>query len=80
MKIISEHDLRLYNGEDNERMHVAYKGTIYYVTDCPKWRRGLHENQYFPGQDLTYELDHEAPHTGGVFSHPCLEIVGRLLE
>ena len=37
-------------------MYVAYAGVVYDVTDCPKWRRGLHENLHWPGQDLTAEL------------------------
>jgi len=46
-KIFSELELRLYNGEDNERMYVAYKGIVYDITDCPKWRSGLHELIHF---------------------------------
>jgi predicted heme/steroid binding protein len=74
----SESQLHLFNGEDEERMYVAYKGIIYDVTDCPKWRRGIHEGLHFPGQDLSIELDTEAPRAGGVFSHPCVKIVGRV--
>ena len=77
-KIITSNQLRLCNGDDEERMYVAYKGTVYDVTDCPKWRRGIHEGLHFPGQDLSEELDSQAPHAGGVFSHPCVIIVGRL--
>ena len=77
-RTLTEAELRLYNGEDHERMYVAYKGLVYDVTDCPKWRRGLHEGLHFPGQDLSSELDNQAPHAGGVFSHPCVLLVGRL--
>ena len=77
-KQITENQLRLFNGEDEERMYVAYKGIVYDVTDCPKWRQGMHEGLHFPGQDLSAELDNDAPHAGGVFSHPCVRIVGRL--
>ena len=76
--IIHENQLRLYNGDDKDRMYVAYKGIVYDVTDCPKWRRGIHEGLHIPGQDLSTELDNQAPHAGGVFSHPCVKIVGRL--
>ena len=51
-------------------MYVAFEGVVYDVTDCPKWRRGIHENQHWPGQDLTAELA-AAPHTASVFTHPC---------
>ena len=71
-------ELRLYNGDDKDCMYVAYKGIVYDVTDCPKWRRGIHEGRHFPGQDLSAELDNDAPHAGGVFSHPCVIVVGRL--
>ena len=77
-RIFTESELCLYNGDDDELMYVAYKGIVYDVTNCPKWRSGLHEGQHFPGQDLSTELDNEAPHAGGVFSHPCVIIVGRL--
>jgi predicted heme/steroid binding protein len=76
--IITETELHLYNGDDYDRMYVAYKGIVYDVTDCPKWRRGLHEGQHLPGQDLSHELDNLAPHAGGVLSHPCIRVVGRL--
>jgi len=79
-QIISRNDLRLFNGEDKDRVYVAYKNKVYDVTDCPKWRYGLHGGVHFPGQDLTYELDNNAPHAGGVFSHPCVKIVGFLAE
>ena len=78
-RTLTEAELRQYNGEDQDRMYVAYKGLIYDVTDCPKWRRGMHEGLHFPGQDLSKELDNQAPHAGGVFSHPCVVLVGRLV-
>jgi predicted heme/steroid binding protein len=77
---ISRDDLRFFNGEDKDRIYVAYKGTVYDVSDCPRWHRGLHEGVHFPGQDLTKELDNDAPHTGGVFSHPCVKVVGHLTD
>lgn len=74
--ILTEQDLRRYDG-DGEPMYVAFEGIIYDVTDCPKWRTGLHEGLHFPGQDLTGELL-EAPHTEEVFQRPCVKRVGRL--
>jgi len=68
--------LRRYDGE-TERMYIAYQGVVYDVTDCPKWWRGIHENQHFPGQDLTSELP-DAPHGVEVFDHPCVRRVGVL--
>ncbi len=77
-RIFTKSDLHRFNGEDEDEMYVAYKGIVYDVTDCPKWRRGMHEGLHFPGQDLSQELDNDAPHAGGVFSHPCVVVVGRL--
>ena len=74
-----ERELRAYTGERGMPMYVAYAGVVYDVTRCPKWRRGIHENQHWPGQDLTAEMK-DAPHTGDVFDHPCAVRVGRLIE
>lgn len=58
-------------------MYVACRGVVYDVTECPKWRTGMHEALHFPGLDLTSELP-EAPHGDEVFSRPCVKRVGRL--
>lgn len=72
-------ELRRNNGERGARKYVAYDGQVYDVTDCPKWRRGLHEGLHFPGQDLTSELP-EAPHHREVFERPCVRLVGPLVD
>ena len=77
-KRISSYELRLFNGDDDDRRYVAYRGIVYDETDCPKWQTGLHEGQHFPGQDLTKELKIDAPHAGEVFNHPCVKVAGRL--
>jgi predicted heme/steroid binding protein len=71
--------LRIFNGEDHPKIYVAYQGVVYDVTNCPKWRNGIHEQLHFPGQDLTSELV-EAPHEEEVFSRPCISPVGRLVS
>ena len=73
----TEQQLRAYTGERGKRMYIAFQGVVYDVTDCPKWRRGLHENQHWPGQDLTAEMA-EAPHADNVLAHPCCKRVGAL--
>jgi predicted heme/steroid binding protein len=78
-RLFREWELRAYIGERGMPMYVAYAGVVYDVTRCPKWRRGLHENQHWPGQDLTAEMD-DAPHTADVFNHPCVKRVGRLAD
>jgi predicted heme/steroid binding protein len=70
-------ELRQHDGESGRRMYVAFRGVVYDVTDCPKWRTGMHEQLHFPGQDLTGELP-DAPHASEVFQRPCVKRVGRL--
>ena len=74
---ITEMELRRNTGERGTRKFVAYKGLVYDVTDCPKWRLNMHENLHFAGQDLTSELP-DAPHEQEVFVRPCVKFVGKL--
>jgi len=76
-RIFTEAQLRLYNGEDDPRIYIAYQGIVYDVSDCPRWRRGMHERLHFPGQDLSGEIG-DAPHGADVFTRPCVRVVGRL--
>jgi predicted heme/steroid binding protein len=76
-RIVTLAELRRNNGDLGSRKFVAYRGIVYDVTDCPRWRLELHERLHFAGQDLTGELD-EAPHKADVFSRPCVRVVGRL--
>ena len=77
LRTISHAELRRHNGERGSRKYIAYRGLVYDVTDCPKWRPDLHEQLHFAGQDLTSELP-DAPHQEDVFLRPCVKIVGRL--
>ena len=74
--IVTFLELRRNNGDRGSRKFIAYKGIVYDVTDCPKWRTEMHEKLHFPGQDLTSELP-DAPHKEEVFIHDCVKIVGR---
>jgi predicted heme/steroid binding protein len=74
----TERSLHRYDGEDGP-MYIAFQGVVYDVTDCPHWRRGIHQDQHFPGQDLTGELP-QAPHGPEVFAHPCARRVGILVS
>ncbi len=76
-RIVSESELRRNTGEHGTRKYIAYKGIVYDVTDCPKWRNELHEQLHFAGQDLTFEFP-EAPHQEEVFIRPCIKVVGAL--
>ena len=76
-RIVKMTELRRNNGDFGARKFIAHDGIVYDVTDCPRWRKDMHERQHFPGQDLTSELD-EAPHKEDVFRRPCVKVVGRL--
>lgn len=78
-RLITESELRRNTGERGSRKFIAHQGIVYDVTDCPKWRLGLHENLHFPGQDLTGELP-DAPHKAEVFTRPCVKVVGKLKQ
>ncbi len=76
-RLITLTELRRNTGAHGTRLWIAMDGLVYDVTDCPKWRSGLHEGLHFAGQDLTGEFP-EAPHKEEVFKHECAGIVGRL--
>jgi predicted heme/steroid binding protein len=76
-RIVTLAELRRNNGDLGQPKYVAHAGIVYDVSDCPRWRREMHERLHFPGQDLTAELE-EAPHKADVFSRPCVRAVGRL--
>ena len=76
LRTITEFELRRNSGERGARKYIAYRGLVYDVTDCPKWRPDIHEQLHFPG-DLTSEFP-DAPHEEEVFKHDCVKIVGRL--
>lgn len=78
-RVITEPELRRNTGERGTRKWIAFEGTVYDVTDCPKWRTEMHERLHFPGQDLSTELP-DAPHKKDVFARPCVKVVGRLQE
>lgn len=65
MKYYSKQQLALRNGQDKPEIWIAYKGTIYDVSDSKLWKFGKHY-EHWAGQDLTDELP-DAPHTERVF-------------
>lgn len=77
LPIVTELELHRNTGERGTRMWIACNDIVYDVTDCPKWRSGLHELLHFAGQDLTDEFP-AAPHKQEVFNHDCVKIVGRI--
>jgi len=49
------------DGQEGRPAYVAYRGTVYDVSDSPLWRGGVHMGRHRPGADLTAFLSH-APH------------------
>ncbi|HLF88751.1 MAG TPA: hypothetical protein VI451_07410 [Anaerolineales bacterium] len=78
-RTFTEAQLRLYYHGDGAPAYIAHNGAVYDVTNCPKWRTGLHEQLHWPGQDLTSELP-DAPHGEEVFTRPCVKRVGILIS
>jgi len=76
-RLVTLSELRRNNGDRGTPKYVAYRGVVYDVTDCPRWRLDLHERLHFAGLDLSGELG-DAPHQEEVFSRPCVKVVGRL--
>ena len=75
MEEYSRSQLALRNGQDREEVWVAYQGIIYDVTASRLWRDGKHY-EHWAGQDLTNELDADAPHTATVFER--YKAIGKL--
>jgi len=76
-RLITSMELNRNTGERGTRLWIALNGLVYDVTDCPKWKTGLHEGLHFAGQDLTGEFP-EAPHQEEVFRHECALLLGKL--
>ena len=76
MKRLKRRQLALYNGQDKEKVYVAYQNKIYDVTSSRYWKGGIHY-EHWAGQDLSGELE-EAPHAEEVFErYPC---IGELVD
>jgi len=67
--------LKQYNGQNNQKAYIAYKGNVYDVTNSPLWKNGMHEDMHEAGVDLTDALVN-APHAEEVFGK--FEIVDTL--
>jgi predicted heme/steroid binding protein len=76
MKKYSLQQLALRNGHDRAEIWIAFKGTIYDVSNSKLWKNGTHY-EHWSGQDLTAELK-DAPHTEKVFEK--LKVIGELLQ
>lgn len=73
-------ELAKYNGQDGNPAYVAVDGTIYDVTDSPKWSKGTHRSVkgVEAGNDLTEKIKSLSPHGTGILED--YPIVGKLIE
>jgi predicted heme/steroid binding protein len=70
-------ELAKHDGKDGRKAYIAVNGTIYDVTDSPRWEDGLHPPDHQAGQDLTEELT-KAPHVRAVVER--FPVIGNLEE
>jgi predicted heme/steroid binding protein len=68
-------ELAQNNGQNGRPAYVAVNGTIYDVTESPRWQNGQHPPDHQAGMDLTEELA-SAPHVRAVVER--FPVVGRL--
>ncbi|PIY08535.1 MAG: cytochrome b5 [Flexibacter sp. CG_4_10_14_3_um_filter_32_15] len=69
--------LALRNGQDRPEIWCAYKNLIYDVSSSRLWLKGKHY-EHWAGQDLTEELQNDAPHNENVFDK--FEVIGILRD
>ena len=74
MKEFSAAELAQFDGTGGKPAYVAFKGTVYDVSDSPMWAGGDHEGMHQAGGDLTVEHD-DAPHDLYIVDYP---VVGTL--
>ncbi|MFP4225835.1 MAG: DUF2231 domain-containing protein [Desulfobacterales bacterium] len=61
MKEFTREELAAFNGKDNEKIYVAYKGKVYDVSGSKMWTGGLHMKRHSAGNDLSTDIQ-AAPH------------------
>jgi len=54
-------ELKQFDGKNGRPAYIAYKGSVYDVTESYLWIEGDHQGQHEAGKDLTNELKF-APH------------------
>jgi len=69
--------LAAHDGREGRKAYIAVNGTIYDVTDSPRWKNGLHLPDHQAGQDLSEELA-AAPHVRSVVER--FPVIGTLEE
>lgn len=66
LPVLSEDELKQYNGQDGKPVYIAYNGKVYDVTNSKMWRTGMHMKRHPAGMNLNSELG-AAPHADEVF-------------
>jgi len=69
MKQFTIEELKEFDGRDGKPAYVAYKGTVYDVTESAMWGGGDHEGMHQAGGDMTEEHE-DAPHDVYVTDFP----------
>jgi predicted heme/steroid binding protein/uncharacterized membrane protein len=59
---LTAEELHSFDGKEGRPAFIAYKGTIYDVTESKLWKEGSHARKHHAGSDLTDALK-TAPHT-----------------
>lgn len=75
MKQFTIEELKGFDGRDGKPAYVAYKGTVYDVTESAMWGDGDHEGMHQAGADMTTEHE-DAPHDVYVTDFPEVGTVG----
>ncbi|HEM56265.1 MAG TPA: cytochrome b5 [Thermodesulfobium narugense] len=73
MKEFNESSLKKFNGKDEKKVYIAYKGKVYDATNSKFWKTGTHMNIHNSGKDLTSEI-FAAPHNESMLER--LTIIG----
>jgi predicted heme/steroid binding protein len=69
-------ELGAFDGKEGRPAYIAYKGTIYNVTQSKMWKNGSHMARHEAGNDLT-EILTQAPHDEDKVIP--MEVIGKLL-
>lgn len=77
MREFTKEQLKRYDGREDRKAYIAYKGKVYDVTDSFLWKGGKHQVIHFAGEDLSGELE-KAPH--GIKFLEKFPIIGRLKD
>ncbi len=76
MSEITREELAAADGRNGKPAYVAYKGTVYDVSDSDMWDDGDHMGSHDAGADLTEEQE-DAPHDEAILDLP---VVGALKD